>query len=91
MLVSTLAYAGDVLEKKERDAIDAAAAKASADIKDCGKKFKVVFDWKAYDAIDWNKIGRDKHEYMSSEKNNLADLGIGLDRYAPTRTTRRRS
>jgi hypothetical protein len=81
MLVgSTVAVAGGVQEKKARDAVDAAAAKAASDIKSCGKKFTVTFDWKAYDAIDWKGIGRDKLEYMENERMSLADLGLGLDK-----------
>ena len=81
MLVgSTLAVAGGVAEKKARDAVDAAVAKAASDIKSCGKKFTVTFDWKAYDAIDWKGIGRDKLDYMENERMSLADLGIGLDK-----------
>lgn len=74
------AHAQSVAEKKERASVDAAADTTAADIKDCGKKFKVVFDWKAYDAIDWKKIERNKQEYYSSERNNLVHLGEGLNR-----------
>src|SRR5262245_46753437 len=77
---TTLAHAETVAEKKERTSVDEAAAKAAGDIKDCGKKFTVTFDWKAYDAIDWKKIGREKTEYYSSERNNLSHLGEGLNR-----------
>jgi len=73
-------YAGGVAEQKERASVDDAAALAATDIKDCGKKFTVTFDWKAYDALDWAKMGRDKHEYLASEKSSLADLGKGIDR-----------
>lgn len=81
ILASTvLAHAETVAEKKERATVDEATAKAAGDIKDCGKKFKVSFDWKAFDAIDWKKIGRDKNEYYSSERNNLNGLGDGVNR-----------
>ncbi|HUJ62595.1 MAG TPA: hypothetical protein VLX92_29035 [Kofleriaceae bacterium] len=77
---SLTAHAGGVAEKKQRAAVDEAAAKAAADIKDCGKRFAVVFDWKAYDGLDWAKMGRNKDEYMPSEVSNLAELGKGIDR-----------
>ena len=73
-------HAQTVAEKKLRASVDDTAAKAADDIKDCGKKFKVSFDWKAFDAIDWKKIGRDKNEYYSSERNNLNGLGDGVNR-----------
>jgi hypothetical protein len=74
------ARAETVAEKKLRTTVDEAAAKAAGDIKDCGKKFKVTFDWKAYDGIDWKKIGREKNDFYDSERNNLAGLGEGLNR-----------
>src|SRR5215470_8737983 len=81
MLASTMvARAETVAEKKQRAGVDEAAAKAAGDIKDCGKKFKVTFDWKAYDGIDWKKIGRDKNSYYDNEVNNLAGLGEGVNK-----------
>jgi hypothetical protein len=77
---ATTVQAQTVAEKKQRAAVDDAAAKVAGDIKDCGKKFKVAFDWKAFDAIDWKKIGRDKNSYYDNEANNLAGLGEGLNR-----------
>jgi len=54
-----IARAETVAEKKQRAAVDEAAEKAAGDIKDCGKTFKVTFDWKAFDGLDWKKkIGR---------------------------------
>jgi hypothetical protein len=69
-----------VAEKKERDAVDEKAQKASADIKDCGKKLKVTFDWKAFDGIDWKGIQRDKQEYYGTERSNLEHLGEGINK-----------
>lgn len=77
---TTVARAETVAEKKLRTTVDEAATKAAGDIKDCGKKFKVTFDWKAFDGIDWKKIGRDKNDFYDSERNNLAGLGEGLNR-----------
>jgi hypothetical protein len=80
LLASTAVAQAGVEEKKQRDAVDEAAAKAAADLKDCGKKFKVAFDWKAFDALDWKAMKREKHEYYSSEVNNLNHLGEGLNK-----------
>jgi hypothetical protein len=80
LLGSTVVAEAGVEEKKQRDAVDEAAAKAATDIKDCGKKFKVTFDWKAFDGIDWKAIQRDKHEYYGTERSNLAHLGEGLNK-----------
>ena len=80
LLAPISARAQTVAEKKLRATVDEAAAKAAGDIKDCGKKFKVTFDWKAFDGIDWKKIGREKNDFYDSESNNLAHLGEGLNR-----------
>jgi len=80
ILASTMvARAETVAEKKQRAAIDEAAAKAAGDIKDCGKTFKVTFDWKAFDGLDWKKLGHEKTDYYDSERNNLVHLGEGLN------------
>jgi len=80
ILASPLARAETVAEKKLRASVDETAAKAADDLKDCGKKFKVTFDWKAFDSLDWKKIGREKNDYYDSERNNLAHLGEGLNK-----------
>lgn len=80
MLIPVLAHAETVAHKKARVAIDETVAKAAADIKDCGKKFTAKFDWKAYDAIDWKTVGRDKYENLPNEHSSLVELGQGLDR-----------
>ena len=80
ILASTVvAHAETVAEKKQRTLVDDAATKAAGDIKDCGKTFKVMFDWKAYDGLDWKKLGREKNDHYDSERNNLAHLGEGLN------------
>jgi hypothetical protein len=80
ILGTTMIAEAGVEEKKLRDTVDEAAAKAAADITDCGKSFKVTFDWKAYDGIDWKKIQREKHDFYDSERNNLKHLGEGLNK-----------
>ena len=80
LLGTTLVAEANVEEKKKRDSIDEAAAKAATDIKDCGRTFKVAFDWNAFDNIDWKGIKREKHEYYGTEHSNLAHLGEGLNK-----------
>jgi hypothetical protein len=75
-----IARAQTVAEKKQRAAVDEAAEKAAGDIKDCGKTFKVTFDWKAFDDLDWKKMGREKNNFYDSEANNLHHLGEGLNK-----------
>jgi Cu/Ag efflux protein CusF len=75
-----IARAETVAEKKQRAAVDEAAEKAAGDIKDCGKTFKVTFDWKAFDELDWKKMGREKNNFYDSEANNLRHLGEGLNK-----------
>ena len=81
ILASTMVARGEtVAEKKERASVDETAAKQAEEIKDCGKKFKVSFDWKAFDSLDWKKIGREKNDYYSSERNSLSRLGAGVNK-----------
>jgi hypothetical protein len=82
MLISTaanVANAMPVAEMKKRAAIDQAMVDAAADIKDCGKKFTLAFDWKAYDAIDWKAAGQDKQDWYAFEQATIAKLGAGLN------------
>ncbi|HEY0991937.1 MAG TPA: hypothetical protein VGD80_33025 [Kofleriaceae bacterium] len=80
LLASTIARGETVAEKKLRASVDEVAAKQAADIKDCGKTFKVTFDWKAFDSIDWKKIGREKNDYYDSERNSLSHLADGMNK-----------
>jgi hypothetical protein len=80
LLGSTLVAHAGVEEKKQRDAVDEAATKTAADIKDCGKAFKVTFDWKAFDGLDWAALKREKNQYYGLERSNLAHLGEGLNK-----------
>ena len=79
LATTVVARAETVAEKKIRASVDEAATKAAGDIKDCGKTFKVAFDWKAFDSLDWKAIGREKTDYYDSERNNLTHLGEGLN------------
>jgi transposase len=80
LLGSTLVAEAGVEEKKQRDAVDEAATKAAGDIKDCGKAFKVTFDWKAFDGLDWKAMKREKKDHYDSEANNLKHLGEGINK-----------
>ena len=81
ILASTVgARAETVAEKKQRAAVDEVAAKAAEDIKDCGAKIKVSFDWKAYDNLDWKTLGKAKTDYYDSEANSLKRLGLGVNK-----------
>jgi hypothetical protein len=80
ILASTVARGETVAEKKLRASVDEVAAKQATEIKDCGKQFTVKFDWTAYDAIDWKKIGREKNDYYDSERNSLSRLGAGVNK-----------
>jgi len=79
MLVSITANATPVAEMKKRTAIDEAVAKAAENTKDCGKKFTIAFDWKAFDSIDWDGIKRKKDDYYGTEHSNVVDIGAGLN------------
>jgi hypothetical protein len=73
------AIAGGVAEKKKHDAVDAALAESAGKIKDCGKTFKVVFDWKAYDALPF-KAPKDKEDHYMSEVSTVGGVGPGVNK-----------
>jgi hypothetical protein len=77
--LATPAFAGGVAEKKKHDAVEEAIAKSAAAIKDCGKQFKFVFDWKAFDALDWKKP-EDKMSHYGSEISTVAGIGPGVNK-----------
>ena len=79
MLISTVAHAMPVAEMKKRAAIDQEIVATAANIKDCGKKFTLAFDWKAFDAIDWKAAGQDKQAWYAFEQATVAKLGEGLN------------
>jgi hypothetical protein len=80
VLVGAVAHAEPGSERSERARVEKKLASAIADFKDCGARPKAVFDWKSYDAIDWTTAGKDKLEYLSSERGTLDSLGTGLDK-----------
>ncbi len=72
-------HAQSVKDQKARAEVDTAATQAAADIKDCGKKIAVTFDWSAYDSLDWTKLKKKKEEHYGAERSNLALLGKGVN------------
>jgi hypothetical protein len=73
------AVAGSVAEKKKHDAVEESLAKSAAKIKDCGKTFKVTFDWKAFDALPF-KEPKDKDEHYGSEISTVEGIGPGINK-----------
>ena len=76
------AAAKGVAEKKKHDAVEEALAKSATAIKDCGKTFKVVFDWKAFDALPFKdqKPPRDKEDQYGSERTTVEAIGPGVNK-----------
>lgn len=77
--VAVPVLAGGVAEKKKHDAVEEALAKSAEKIKDCGKTFKVTFDWKAFDALPF-KEPKDKDEHYGSEVSTVGGLGSGVNK-----------
>ena len=73
------AVAGSVAEKKKHDAVEDSLAKSAEKIKDCGKTFKVQFDWKAFDALPF-KAPKDKEDHYGSEMSTVEGVGPGINR-----------
>jgi hypothetical protein len=63
----------------ERARVEGELTKSFATGKACGKRFHVVYDWRAYDAIDWKTAGKDPNEYYASERPSVRDLGTAVD------------
>ena len=73
------AFAGSVAEKKKHDSVEESLAKSATAIKDCGKTFKVEFDWKAFDALPF-KTPKDKEDHYGSEVSTVGGLGSGVNK-----------
>lgn len=78
-LFALTANAQSVKEKKARAAVDDAFGESTKKVTACGKTFKFVYDWKAFDAIDWVKAGREKMDQYGSEVNNVAQFGDAIN------------
>lgn len=73
------AVAATLPEKKKHDAVEDSLAKSAAKIKDCGKTFKVQFDWKAFDALPF-KAPKDKEDHYLSEVSTVEGIGPGINK-----------
>ncbi len=76
----TAASAGPTADKKKREAVDKSLADGAAEVKDCGKTFKISFDWDAFDKIDWSKAERKKDDQIGSEITNVRGVGHGINK-----------
>lgn len=77
--ISSVGTAQTVAEKKARRGVDEGITTTSADIKNCGHKVELSYDWKSYDALDWKKLGKDKTEQYGYEVSNIKEIGAGVD------------
>ena len=72
--VAVVAYADAT-----RSTVDARLAESIHDIKKCGAgSWRGVFDWKAYDAVDWSKQEHSKKEWLGYEMSTVENLGAGV-------------
>ena len=71
---STLAHA-----QVSRDEVEAAFAKSIEASHACGGRYRTVYDWKSYDALDWRHHDRSKDEQLGYELSNVEVIGSGLD------------
>ena len=77
---ATAASAGPTADKKKREAVDKSLAVGIAEVKDCGKTFKITFDWDAFDKIDWSKAERKKDDQIGSEVTNVRWVGHDINK-----------
>lgn len=72
---ATTAIAGPTAEKKKRDAVEEALAKGAGEMKDCGKPFKLQYDWTTFDKLDFTKLKTTKEEAIGKEQVNVRWIG----------------
>jgi hypothetical protein len=77
---ATAASAGPTAEKKKREAVEESLARGAKDVKDCGKTYKISFDWSAYDKIDWAKEKRSKDDQLGYEITNVRWVGFDVNK-----------
>jgi hypothetical protein len=75
----TAASAGPTADKKRREAVDKSLAKGASEVKDCGKTYKISFDWAAYDKLDWSKVERPKDDQLGYEITNVRWVGHDIN------------
>src|SRR5215475_14235008 len=78
VLVAVLAASAHA-DHVTRGKVDAAMAKAVADIKVCGGPYKGIYDWAAYDAVNWGKRDKTPIEWLEYEPGTLEYLAKGVD------------
>lgn len=76
----TAASAGPTADKKKREAIEESLARGAKDLKDCGKKYNLSFDWAAFDKIDWSKAKRSKDDQLGHEIANVRWVGFDVNK-----------
>ena len=76
----TAASAGPTADKKKREAVEASLARGAKDVKDCGKTYKISFDWAAFDKIDWSKAKRSKDDQLGHEIENVRWVGFDVNK-----------
>jgi hypothetical protein len=74
------ASAGPTAEKKKREALEQELARGAKDVKDCGKTYKISFDWAAYDKINWSKAKRSKDDQLGYEITNVRWVGFDVNK-----------
>lgn len=77
---ATVASAGPTADKKKREAVEQSLARGAQDVKDCGKTYKITFDWAAFDAIDWAKLKRSKDDDIGYEITNVRWVGFDVNK-----------
>jgi hypothetical protein len=77
---ATAASAGPTAEKKKREAVEKSLAEGASEVKDCGKSYKISFDWAAFDKIDWSKAENPKDHQIGSEITNVRWVGHDINK-----------
>jgi hypothetical protein len=62
-----------------RARVEHVMAVSLAGLKDCGRHPRAVFDWDAYDALDWITVRKDPTDFLSSERATVQNVGRALD------------
>jgi hypothetical protein len=76
---ATVASAGPTADKKKRESLESELARGAKDVKDCGKSFKLAFDWAVFDAVDWAKSKTSKDDQLGTEHENVRWVGHDLN------------
>ena len=77
---ASAASAGPTADRKKREAVDKSLAQGASEVKDCGKTYKISFDWEAFDKIDWSKAENTKEHQIGSETTNVRWVGHDINK-----------